>query len=179
MEGWFFSTPTLGVASWGSFCRSTKWLKEKIFSSFCISCTWFWRIGFFSPPTLGVASGGSFELWPELMPIPVSTRRLLNVLIGLAQIWVLQVAPFPCENLSKVAGYERDSRLGLPNKSCVGWLRTVPPLSMNNLFNIENANKETDKMRRNNKKVSTDTGKETFTSQSNAHRQCGTIIGQS
>jgi len=42
-----------------------------------------------------MASGGSFELWPELMPIPVSTRGLLNVLIGLAQIWVLQVAPFP------------------------------------------------------------------------------------
>jgi len=51
---------------------------------------------FFSPPTLGVASGGSFGLWPELMPLPVSTRGLLHVLIGLEQIWVLQVAPFPC-----------------------------------------------------------------------------------
>ena len=52
---------------------------------------------FFSPPTLGVASGGGFELWPKLMPIPVTKRGLLNVLIGLAQIWVLQVAPFPCK----------------------------------------------------------------------------------
>jgi len=35
-------------------------------------------VGFSSPPTLEVASGGSFELWPELMPIPVSTRGLLT-----------------------------------------------------------------------------------------------------
>jgi len=33
---------------------------------------------------------------PNPMPIPVSTRGLLHVLIGLAEIWVLQVAPFPC-----------------------------------------------------------------------------------
>ena len=42
-----------------------------------------------------MASGGSFGLWPKLMPLPVSTRG--HVLIGLAQIWVLQVAPFPCQ----------------------------------------------------------------------------------
>ena len=52
---------------------------------------------FFHPPTLGMASGGSFGLWPELMPIPVSRRGLLHVLIGLEQIWVLHVSPFPCK----------------------------------------------------------------------------------
>jgi len=63
--------------------------------SFCINFTGFWRVGFCLSPTLGVASGGSFGLWPALMPIPVSARRLLHVLIGLEQIWVLQVALFP------------------------------------------------------------------------------------
>ena len=50
----------------------------------------------FFTPTLGMASGGSFGLWPALMTIPVSTRGLLHVVIGLEQIWVLQVAPFSC-----------------------------------------------------------------------------------
>ena len=71
--------------------------KGMCFTWFCTNFTRFWRVEFFSAPTLGVASGGSFELWPEWIPIPVSTRGLLHVLIGLAQIWVLQDAPFPCQ----------------------------------------------------------------------------------
>ena len=43
---------------------------------------------FFSSATLGVASGGSFGLWPVSLPIPVSTRGLLCVLIRLELIEV-------------------------------------------------------------------------------------------
>jgi len=91
-----FSTPTLGVDSGGSFRRSTKWLKGHVFLFILHQYHVVLKGQIFSPPTMGVASGVSFGLWPQLMPIPVSRRGLLHVLIGLEQIWVLQFAPFPC-----------------------------------------------------------------------------------
>jgi len=94
-EGRIFSTPTLRVASRGSFCRSTTWLKGHVFVFILHQFHVILKGQIFFTPYLGVASGGTFGLWSELMPLPMSTRGLLHVLIGLEQIWVLQVAPFP------------------------------------------------------------------------------------